>query len=91
MPKLHAIVVRQFPSMRRARAIKNKVIADELQKSVERLQGQQNAVTRCAIDDVLRRELAIAKKEGRAPRYHTKAMFDEVIPIIEVDLGLFLT
>ena len=80
IPKLHAIIVHRFPSMRKAHAIKNKAIADEVQKSVQRLQGQKNVVTRCAIDDILRRELAVAKKKGRAPHFNTKAMFDEVNP-----------
>ena len=47
-------------------------------------------VTRCEIDDNLRSELAVAKKEGRVARYNTGAMFDEVVHV-EMDQDLFLT
>lgn len=76
-PRLAHWVLRQMPYMRKARAVKEELFFKEVAKGAERLiSGDQ--VKRSALDDVLHRELAIAKKEGRDPVYHSRAIYDEV-------------
>jgi hypothetical protein len=76
-PRFHYWCLQQLPYMRRAFKIKEKMISAEIQKAVQRLQSD-DLVQRCAVDDVLRRERALAGKEERQPLYQSREIKDEV-------------
>lgn len=76
-PKFAHWMLRQMPYMRKARADKERLIHDEIEKGVKRFQSGDRK-KRSAMDDILHRELAAAKKEGRQPVYHSRMMYDEV-------------
>jgi len=80
VPRTAHWFLRKLPYMRKAHAYKENMIATELDKAKKRFSegSLEKQVTRCAMDDVLRRELAAAKKEDREPNYKTRAIFDEV-------------
>ena len=80
VPPLHHWFLRQLPYMRSAKAYKDQRINDELEAAKRRFMdgGEKDQVTRCAMDDILRREIAIARKEGREPAYNTRTIQDEV-------------
>ena len=71
---------RQRPSMRKAKAVKDKFIAGEVEKTRHRFMGKadSNKDVRCAMDDILRREILLSQKEGRQPVFHSRGMHDEV-------------
>jgi hypothetical protein len=66
--------------MRSARAHKEKLIAEELDKAKNRFTGraENSQIMEYAIDNILARELIAAKKEGRPPMYNTRTIYDEV-------------
>jgi hypothetical protein len=74
----------KLPHMRRATAAKETMIATELEKARARFSGEaaEEPVARCAMDDILRRELAAAEKENREPVYNTRTVFDEVTALL---------
>jgi hypothetical protein len=76
-PRLHYWCLQQLPYMRRAFKIKERMISAEIQKAVQRLESD-NLVQRCAVDDVLRRERALAEKEERQPLFQSREIKDEV-------------
>jgi hypothetical protein len=79
-PRLTHWFLRCLPYMRKARMAKEEMIANELEKGKTRFtQGRkEDQVARCAMDDILHRELIAAKKESREPVYDTRAIYDEV-------------
>lgn len=81
LPRLHHWFLRQLPYMRRAKACKDNMIADELAKAESRLThgAEADQGVRCALDDVLRREFLAAQKEGRPPMHNTRTIYDEVL------------
>lgn len=77
LPRLHHTLLRQMPYMRRARADKEAFITTEIEKRIARFDSG-DTTKRSALDDVLQRELAAAKKEGRAPDLKSRAIYDEL-------------
>jgi hypothetical protein len=76
-PRFAHWVLRQLPYMRKARADKEKLFMDMVNESIERVTSGKQA-KRSALDDILLREAAAAKKEGRSPVYHSRTIYDEV-------------
>lgn len=76
-PKLTFWLISKLPYMRKARAAKETMIATELEKAKARFSDRKETA-RCAMDDILRRELISAEKEGREPNYNTRTISDEV-------------
>lgn len=74
-------VIRQFPYMRKAKAVKDKFMKEEVEKSLQRFAGKgaNEIEATCGKDEILRREMLLSEKEGRAPLYHSKGMYDEVL------------
>ena len=77
MPKFTFWLISLWPYMRKARAAKENMISTELEKAKTRF-SSGNKAARCALDDILRRELISAEKEGRKPQYNTRTISDEV-------------
>lgn len=77
-PGIHHFLYRNLsPTMRQAAASRDRIRSRETNKSIERkLAGRP---LRCALDQVLAREDAIAEKEGRMPDYNSKIIFDELM------------
>ncbi|KAK1751535.1 cytochrome P450 [Echria macrotheca] len=75
-PRLTSWVLRKFPFMKRAIAIKDGYIRDRVDESLA-LINTTDPEPRTALHSVLIREREIAKKEGRAPTYHGRAIADE--------------
>ncbi|OAP64682.1 hypothetical protein AYL99_00654 [Fonsecaea erecta] len=80
-PRFAHWVIRQLPYMRKARAYKEKLFSDMVNESLSRL-SSGNQVKRSALDDILQRETAAAKKEDRQPEYHSRAIYDELFGFI---------
>lgn len=77
-PRLTSWVLRKFPYMKRATAIKDKYIRDKVEESVRMIDGGgDNANPRTALHSVLLRERDVAAKEGRQPDYRKRAIADE--------------
>lgn len=63
--------------LRRAVKKKNQVISREIDKSLARLErGEASMIS--AVDHLLEREKAASIKEGRAPEFHARRIYDEV-------------
>jgi len=77
IPIWHHWFLRQLPSMRKARAIKEAMINGQIERGTKRI-AEGDMVKRCALDDIMHREMTAAKKEDRAPIYTTRAISDEV-------------
>ncbi|KAJ5502468.1 Cytochrome P450 [Penicillium fimorum] len=60
------------------------MIATALEKAKGRFSSdrKEEHVARCAMDDILRRELAAAKRENREPAYNTRTIFDELFGLL---------
>jgi hypothetical protein len=74
-------ILGKFPYVRNSHAFKKKFLAGEVEKSIQRLSAVKDAddtQVSCAIDEILRREMILSEKEGRAPLYHSRGMYDEV-------------
>ncbi|KAL5323528.1 hypothetical protein ACEPPN_008066 [Leptodophora sp. 'Broadleaf-Isolate-01'] len=84
IPVLVHWVIRQLPSYRKATAIKDNFIRDEVEKTRIRFEGrsEKDLDVRCAMDDIMRRELSACEKEGRAPMFHSRAMYDEIFGFV---------
>ena len=69
MPTLHHWVLRQLPYMRSAKAYKDQYITDQLEQARQKFSkaSEKDRSVNSAIEHLLRRELAAAEKEGRAP------------------------
>ncbi|KAI1360925.1 cytochrome P450 [Xylaria arbuscula] len=83
-PRIVHWFVRQLPYMRNARSVKEEMIKGELEKATSRFEKNANnkLEASCAMDEILYRELAAAKKENRAPVYHTRAIYDELFGLL---------
>lgn len=86
MPPLTAWVMRKFPYMRKAIAIKEEYVrrkVDECIPIIETAGDNKGPSTtsqpRSALHSVLLRERETASKEGRRPEYHSRAINDEFI------------
>ncbi|KAI9148789.1 Cytochrome P450 monooxygenase TRI13 [Paramyrothecium foliicola] len=76
-PVLTSWVIRKFPYMRKAEAIKNKYIQDKVDECVSLMNKGETTKPRSALHSVLLRERDIAAKEGRKPQYQKRAIADE--------------
>lgn len=76
VPRLTSWVLRQFPYMKKATAIKDQFIRDKVDESL-RLMKSGDDRPRSAIHSVLLREREVAAKHGRPPAYHGRAIADE--------------
>uniref|UniRef100_A0A8H7N0V3 Cytochrome P450 n=1 Tax=Bionectria ochroleuca TaxID=29856 RepID=A0A8H7N0V3_BIOOC len=75
-PVLTSWVIRKFPYMRKAKAIKDQYIRNKVEESIELInEGQTKA--KSALHSVLLRERDVAAKEGRQPEYRKRAIADE--------------
>ena len=84
VPLLAHWALRQTPGMRKAYRIKDGFIKKEIQASLARLNrpSQDDSMVTCAVDDILRREVQLASKEGRPTNSHSKAIYDEVLGLL---------
>ncbi|KAF4540343.1 Cytochrome p450 [Lasiodiplodia theobromae] len=75
-PRLVSWVLRKFPYMRKAAAIKNKFINDSIDEAVQSIEtGDEHP--RNALYSVLLRERDVAAKQGRPPVYRNGGISDE--------------
>lgn len=76
-PRIHHWFYRKLPFMRAALAEKDRMISDMLEKSKARLLDNKGGdkTERCALDNMLLREDAVAKKEGRKPEYIPPSLY----------------
>ncbi|KAK4939050.1 hypothetical protein LTR10_020624 [Elasticomyces elasticus] len=81
LPRLAHWFLRRLPYMRKARAIKEKLIHDEVEEGVRR-RSSGDHIKRSALDDILHREVVLAEKEGRRPAYHSRIIYDELFGFI---------
>ncbi|KAK6824759.1 hypothetical protein PG987_012253 [Apiospora arundinis] len=82
-------ILRKLPKMKKATAIKDQYIRDQVAQSVELIEQQeaqngsvaaaeqQQQQPRSALHSVLLREREVAQKEGRRPDYYQRAIADE--------------
>ncbi|KAF4338405.1 cytochrome P450 monooxygenase 1A1 [Fusarium beomiforme] len=78
LPTIHHFLYRNLSSkMRRARAGRDRLRDREIAKSIERRESGQPQ--RCALDNMLAREDAIAEKEGRKPNYRSQMIMSELM------------
>ncbi|KAH9884564.1 cytochrome P450 [Xylariomycetidae sp. FL2044] len=75
-PVLTSWVLRKFPFMKRAIAIKDKYLQDKIDDCVELIK-KGDTVPRSALHSVLLREKEVAEKEGRQPQYYKRVIQDE--------------
>lgn len=77
-PRLTSWVLRKFPYMRKAIALKDKFIAEKVNEAVHLIErGQVQAYS--ALHSVLLRERDAAAKQDRPPAYHRRAISDEFL------------
>ncbi|KAK4244581.1 cytochrome P450 [Corynascus novoguineensis] len=76
-PRLTSWVLRQFPFMKKATAIKDQYIRDRVDESVRIIEQNASTPPRTALHSVLLRERDVAAKEGRQPAYRKRAIADE--------------
>ncbi|KAF4899881.1 Cytochrome P450 monooxygenase TRI13 [Colletotrichum fructicola] len=75
-PVLTSWVLRKFPYMKKATAVKNGYIRDRITESVQLIEGGKTEPW-SALHSVLLREREVAAKEGRKPDYYKRSIFDE--------------
>jgi hypothetical protein len=79
VPRVHHWCLRQLPYMRKARSLKENMIATQLDQAMRRFIGPKpEQVSTCVLDDILRRELKMAEKESRKLAYKSRTIVDEV-------------
>ncbi|KIV86698.1 hypothetical protein PV11_02296 [Exophiala sideris] len=79
--KASTLVSPTAPIHAEARAIKEKLIHDEVEEGVRR-RSSADHIKRSALDDILHREVVLAEKEGRRPAYHSRIIYDELFGFI---------
>lgn len=77
VPVLTSWVIRKFPYMRKAEAIKDKYIRDKVEECVQLMESEPTTKPKSALHSVLLRERGLATKEGRKPQYRKRAIADE--------------
>lgn len=72
----------QKPSSRRALRLKKELIRQNIDRGLKRLEKQKTEKTekklRCAVDQILLREMEAARKHQFQPNFHRNAIYDEV-------------
>lgn len=77
VPEVHNFFYKRFSAtMRRSLAVVDRVRNREVAKSLER--RRTGEMQRCAMDQLLSREDALAESEGRRPDYYSEAIKSEV-------------
>ncbi|KAJ3544263.1 hypothetical protein NM208_g3143 [Fusarium decemcellulare] len=77
-PTLFHILYRHLsPVMKKARRLSKRLQEREIANGIERRRTGQ--AQRCAVDQILAREEAIAEKEGRKPDYYNQAITSELM------------
>lgn len=76
-PVLTSWVIRKFPYMKKAEAIKDKYILDKVEESLQLMGNGHTANPKSALHSVLLRERDVAAKESRQPEYRKRAIADE--------------
>jgi cytochrome P450 len=76
-PVLTSWVIRKFPYMRSAKAIKDKYIRHKMEECTRLMDEGKTTKPRSALHSVLLREQEVASKEGRQPDYFKGAIADE--------------
>ena len=78
-PRLTSWVIRKFPYMRKATAIKDAYIRRKTDECIALIKkgDRDSAQPRSALHSVLLRERDVAAKEGRAPAYRRRGIADE--------------
>ncbi|KAI4721669.1 cytochrome P450 [Aureobasidium sp. EXF-10727] len=83
-PKLHHWILRQSKSYKDAKRYKDQEIDAMMKVAIDKFSDDQidtlekQGKDRSAIDHMIRRELLVARKEGRSPLYDTPAARDEL-------------
>ncbi len=75
------------PAFRKAIAVKDEFIYNEIEKALERYRSG-NEHMRSAMDHVLQREMNAARKAGRQPVFHSPRIHDEVGRPVSVYVAL---
>ncbi|KAF5523521.1 Cytochrome P450 monooxygenase TRI13 [Colletotrichum aenigma] len=75
-PILTSWVLRKFPYMKKATAVKDGYIRDRITESVQLIEGGKTEPW-SALHSVLLREREVAAKEHRKPDYYKRSIFDE--------------
>ncbi|RWA13733.1 hypothetical protein EKO27_g1376, partial [Xylaria grammica] len=75
-PVFTSWVLRKFPYMKKATAIKDNYIHNKVEESIALIRSGDDE-PRSALHSVLLRERELASKEGRQPDYHKRAISDE--------------
>lgn len=80
MPLWSHFIHRQKPFMRRAIKLKDRMLERNIQASLKRIQEdpEREREIKCAVDHILLREKAAAKKAGVQPHYNSPTIKDEV-------------
>lgn len=73
-------LLRQTAALKKSIRNKNRLISQEIDKAVERAisKSAANKEVKCAVDDIVRREMHLAEKEKRTPEFKSQGMSDEV-------------
>ncbi|GKT63952.1 cytochrome P450 monooxygenase [Colletotrichum tofieldiae] len=78
-PVLAHWFLRQRPAMKTAIQLKEDLIKCQIDLSTARVQfSSEKHVVRCAVDEMVRREISQAAKEQRPPAFHTRLFYDEL-------------
>nr|XP_036582208.1 cytochrome P450 monooxygenase [Colletotrichum truncatum]KAF6790868.1 cytochrome P450 monooxygenase [Colletotrichum truncatum] len=77
LPRLRGWFLKRTDWMKKAMASKDEMTTRELAKAVERMEASEPP--RCAMDQILLRERAMAEKEGRQPDYYSPTIRDELL------------
>ncbi|KAL7625212.1 hypothetical protein AAE478_004427 [Parahypoxylon ruwenzoriense] len=85
LSKWHHWFLSQLPYMRKAYAVKENMITQQLENATKRLfdssAGTQQGTT-CLLDVLLQHELMAAGKEKRAPNYKSRVVYDELFEMV---------
>lgn len=76
-PTFTSWLIRKFPYMRNAEAIKDKYIRDKVEECVKLIESGHITNPKSALHSVLIREKDVAAKDGREPQYRKRAIADE--------------
>ncbi|KAL2072117.1 hypothetical protein VTL71DRAFT_11460 [Oculimacula yallundae] len=84
IPVLLHWCIRKLPRWRKAFKTKEHFLRKEVEKTRIRFDGknEKDMEVRCAMDEIMRRELSTCEKEGREPMFHSRAMYDEIFGFV---------
>jgi hypothetical protein len=94
MPNLAWSSLRWVPWWAKAWKKKEDLLRSSIEKARNRIERKttQEYQQRCALDNMVSRELGLAQKAGRIPEFHSRAFYDEVRPTLlsSHDAGAFV-